>query len=73
MKIYNYKGFIMVSSSTTASAATTDTLTMAVGAQQKAQDVQTQQAMKILENLDQQTQQTTAQKTGLGTSLNLKA
>ena len=60
----------MVSSST---SAATDTSTMAVGAQQKAQDVQSQQVMKVLENLDQQTQQVTAQKTGLGTGLNIKA
>jgi acetolactate synthase regulatory subunit len=69
-----YKGFNMISSTTSASSAT-DTSTMAVSAQKKAQDVQTQQLTKLLDGAQQQTQQqtqqVTAQKTGMGNSLNI--
>ena len=39
----------------------------------KATEVQEQQVLKILEGLDEQTRQTTAQKTGVGNSVNLTA
>jgi hypothetical protein len=63
-----------VSSSTTATSAS-DSSTMAISAQKKAQDVQAQQMTKLLDTtnqqVQQQTQQTTAQKTGMGNSLNI--
>ena len=55
-----------VSSSTGSSA-------IGIEVQKKAQDVQAQQVLKILESATEQSQQVTAQKTGLGTHLNLSA
>ena len=46
---------------------------IAVEVQKKAQDVQEQQVLKVLESATEQSQQVTAQKTGLGTHLNLSA
>ncbi len=47
-----------------------------IDAMKKAQDVQAQQVLKILEGADQQVQQqqqqTTAQKIGMGTQLNIR-
>jgi len=42
-----------------------------VEAQKKAQDVQEQQILKVLEGATEQSKQVTAQKTGLGNSLNI--
>jgi len=42
-----------------------------VEAQKKAQDVQEQQILKVLEGAVEQSKQVTAQKTGLGNSLNI--
>jgi len=44
---------------------------IAVEVQKKAQDVQSQQLMKVLESTNEQSKQMTAQKTGLGNSLNI--
>jgi len=66
--IIRNKGFIMnVSSSTVA----TDTSTQSVDVQKKAQDVQAQQVLKVLESANTQSQQVTAQKTGVGSNLNI--
>lgn len=53
-----------VSSSTTASS-------IGVEVQKKAQDVQAQQVLKILESATEQSQQVTAQKTGVGKHINI--
>lgn len=59
------KGFIMdVSSSTKASS-------IGVEVQKKAQDVQEKQILKVLENANEQSQQVTAQKTGMGNNINI--
>jgi hypothetical protein len=42
-----------------------------IEAQKKAQDVQSQQILKIIEGATEQSKQVTAQKTGLGNSLNI--
>jgi len=55
-----------VSSSTGSSA-------IGIEVQKKAQDIQAQQVLKILESANEQSQQVTAQKTGLGTQLNVNA
>ena len=39
----------------------------------KAQDVQAQQVLKVLEGASEQSKQMTAQKTGMGNSINLTA
>ncbi|MBL1243920.1 MAG: hypothetical protein COA39_005940 [Sulfurimonas sp.] len=41
--------------------------------QKKAQDVQAQQVLKVLESTTQQTQQAASQKTGIGSQLNISA
>jgi len=41
--------------------------------QKKAQDVQAQQVLKVLESSAEQTQQTASQKTGIGSHLNISA
>ncbi|SFV50287.1 hypothetical protein MNB_SM-4-1298 [hydrothermal vent metagenome] len=41
--------------------------------QKKAQDVQAQQVLKVLESSAQQTQQAASQKTGIGSHLNISA
>ena len=53
-----------VSSSTNSSA-------VGIEVQKKAQDVQSQQIVKILESANEQSKQVTAQKTGLGNGLNI--
>lgn len=42
-----------------------------VDVQKAAQDVQSQQVLKVLESVNEQSQQTTAQKTGMGSKLNI--
>ncbi len=42
-----------------------------VDVMKKAQDVQAQQVLKVLESATQQSQQTTAQKTGMGNNINI--
>lgn len=56
-----------VSSSTNTQSATQ------VEVLKKAMDVQEQSIKKVLEGVNEQTQQVTAQKTGMGTNLNLTA
>ncbi len=41
--------------------------------QKKAQDVQVQQVLKVLESTTQQTQHVASQKTGIGSQLNISA
>ncbi len=54
------------SSSTTTVASSTQ-----VEAMKKAMDVQEQQVLKVLDSANEQSKQVTAQKTGLGNSLNI--
>lgn len=61
-----------ISSATSTPVATSNTL-VSVDIQKKAQDAQAQQVLKILESSAQQMQQTTSQKTGIGSNLNLRA
>jgi len=66
MSLYiEIKGFIM--------EVTSSTNTSAVGleVQKKAQDVQAQQVLKVLESANEQSQQVTAQKTGVGQNINI--
>ncbi len=60
-----------ISSSTNAS--NTSASSVGVEAQKKAQDVQERQVLKILDSANEQSQQVTAQKTGVGSNLNLSA
>jgi len=53
-----------VSSSTSSSA-------IGVEVQKKAQDVQEQQVLKVLESATEQSKQVTAQKTGVGQHINI--
>lgn len=55
------------------SSSTAPTVNLPEGksAMQKATEVQSQQVMKILEDMDEQTRAMTAQKTGVGNSINL--
>ena len=57
------------------SSSTAPTVNLPEGksAMQKATEVQSQQVMKILEGMDQQTKQVNAQKSGLGNSINFSA
>jgi len=59
-----------ISSATSATTATTNS-EIGVNVQKKAQDIQAQQVLKVLESVSQQTQQVTAQKTGIGSNLNI--
>lgn len=52
-------------------SSTTNSQNAAIEAQKKAQEVQQQQVLKTLNDVKQQSQQDTAQKTGMGNSLNL--
>lgn len=52
-------------------SSTTNSQNAAIEAQKKAQEVQQQQVLKTLDDVKQQSQQDTAQKTGMGNSLNL--
>lgn len=55
-----------VSSSTSGSS-------LGIEAQKKAQDVQSQQVLKVLQSSAEQSKEITAQKTGIGTQLNINA
>ncbi len=55
-----------VSSAITASA-------IGLEVQKKAQDIQANQVLKVLESTSQQTQQAASQKTGIGSHLNISA
>jgi len=44
---------------------------ISVEVQKKAQDVQEQQVLKVLESANEQSKQVTAQKTGIGSNLNI--
>lgn len=57
----------MAISSSTATTATA----VQTNVQKKAQDVQAQQVLKVLESVNQQSQQVSAQKTGMGRNLNI--
>jgi len=52
-------------------SSTNNNSAIGVEVQKKAQDVQAQQVLKVLESTNEQSQQVTAQKTGLGNSLNI--
>jgi hypothetical protein len=58
--------------SSTSSASTT-AQAIQIDVMKKAQDVQSQQVLKILESANQQSQQVTAQKTGIGQNINIMA
>ncbi len=63
-----------VSSSTgTTSTANTTGTSAPIEALKKSMDVQEQQVLKVLESASEQSKQMTAQKTGMGNSLNLTA
>jgi len=51
--------------------ASTDTSAIGIEVQKKAQDVQAQQVLKVLESANEQSQQVTAQKTGMGNNINI--
>ena len=48
-----------------------NTSAIGVEVQKKAQDVQEQQVLKVLESATEQSKQVTAQKTGVGSNLNI--
>ena len=52
-------------------SATANTSAVGLEVQKKAQDVQAQQVLKVLESVNTQSQQVTAQKTGIGSNLNI--
>ena len=54
-------------------SASTNNSAIGVEVQKKAQDVQERQVLKVLESANEQSQQVTAQKTGVGSNLNLTA
>jgi len=51
--------------------ASTNNSAIGLEVQKKAQDVQAQQVLKVLESANEQSKQVTAQKTGMGNSLNI--
>jgi len=53
------------------SSATTDASSVQVEALKKAMEVQEQQVLKVLESANEQSKTITAQKTGIGNSLNI--
>jgi len=55
------------------SSSGTGSATIQVDVMKKAQDVQEQQVLKVLESATEQSKQTTAQKTGIGSNINLTA
>ena len=71
MKSLKCKGIVMESSSVGSSSGTQ--VNVQVEVLKKAQDVQKKQIEQILESAQQQSQQTTAQKTGIGGNINLTA
>ena len=54
-------------------STSTGTVSTQIEAQKKATDVQEKQITKLLESASEQSQQTTAQKTGIGNNINLTA
>jgi len=56
-----------------ASSSSTGPVSAQVEVQKKAIDVQEKQIAKVLESASAQSQQTTAQKTGVGNNINLTA
>jgi len=53
------------------STSSTTSASVQVDAQKKAQDVQSEQVLKLIEESDKQTQEMTAKKTGIGSKLNI--
>ena len=51
--------------------SSTGTSAVQVDVMKKAQDVQAQQVLKVLEGASEQSKQVTAQKTGMGSNLNI--
>ena len=51
--------------------ASTNTSAVGIEVQKKAQDVQSQQVLKVLESATEQSQQVTAQKTGIGNHIDI--
>jgi len=51
--------------------ATDTSSSIQVEVQKKAQDVQSQQVLKVLESANEQSKEVTAQKTGIGSNINL--
>ena len=64
---YKIKGYVMEVSASTSNSA------VGIEVQKKAQDVQAQQVLKVLESASEQSRDVTAQKTGIGSNLNLTA
>jgi hypothetical protein len=60
-----------MSVSSTSSASTAQNIQIDV--MKKAQDVQAQQVLKVLESANEQSQQVAAQKTGIGQNINIMA
>ena len=54
-------------------SASTNNSAIGVEVQKKAQDVQERQVLKVLESANEQSKQVTAQKTGVGSNINLTA
>ena len=54
-------------------SASTNGSAIGLEVQKKAQDVQERQVLKVLESANKQSQQVSAQKTGIGSNLNLTA
>jgi len=52
-------------------SSSTNTLEVSLEVQKKAQDVQSQQVLKVLESVNEQSQEVTAQKTGIGKHINI--
>ncbi len=52
-------------------SAATGSSTIQIDAMKKAQDVQAQQVLKVLESANEQSKQVTAQKTGVGSNINI--
>jgi len=52
-------------------SSSTNNLEVSLEVQKKAQDVQSQQVLKVLESANEQSKQVTAQKTGMGNSINI--
>jgi len=64
---------MQVSSSNSSTQNVNDSQTTSTGVMKKAMQVQEQQMQQILDSAQKQSQQMTAQKTGMGGSLNITA
>jgi len=64
---------MQVSSTSNSAQSAGNAQTLSTDAMKKAMQVQEQQVMKVLDSAQQQSQQMTAQKTGMGGSLNITA